>query len=240
MNSKDQIYQHSSDIKPFEFNQRVVDVFPDMIQRSVPGYSSILEGIGVIAERYAQANSHCYDLGCSLGAASFMLRHHIQKDNCDVIAVDCAEAMVQRAQKIMQRDHSPIEMTIDLADISDYPVKQASIVVMNFTLQFIARQMRDQLIQKIYDGLLDGGVLVLSEKVSFEGAEHQDMIDLHHDFKRSQGYSDMEIAGKRQALEKVLIPESIQAHQQRLYQAGFKQIYLWFRQFNFVSFLAIK
>ncbi len=61
----------------FSFDEQVADVFPDMIQRSVPGYSNILSAIGMMTERFAQPGSNLYDLGCSLGAATLMMRRHL-------------------------------------------------------------------------------------------------------------------------------------------------------------------
>ena len=120
-------------------------------------------------------------------------------------------------------------------------IEQASVVVMNFTLQFIPPVQRQQLIQRIYDGLLPGGILILSEKLAFEDPRSDQFhIDSHHDFKRANGYSDLEISQKRTAIEQVLIPETLAAHKARLLAAGFNDVVVWYQCFNFVSMLAIK
>ena len=112
---------------------------------------------------------------------------------------------------------------------------------MNFTLQFIQPDLRDQLINKIYDSLVPGGALLLSEKIKFEDPEVDRLIvDLHHKFKKSMGYSDLEIAQKRSAIENILLPETSQTHFERMNKAGFKQVTTWFQCFNFCSFLAVK
>lgn len=238
----DNIYaQPLEKIVDFQFDEKVADVFPDMIQRSVPGYGSIIQLIGIVAQEYVQAGSTCYDLGCSLGAATLSMRRNIRRPDCKIVAVDNAEAMIRRCRKNLERDNSPSPVDLQCADIRDIPVENASMVVLNFTLQFVPVEDRLALLTRIYDGMLPGGILVLSEKIRFDDAQQQDMLNkLHHGFKRAQGYSDMEISQKRSALENVLIPETLDAHFQRLEDAGFSQHHLWFQCFNFTSMIAIK
>ena len=226
----------------FRFDERVVDVFPDMIQRSVPGYGTMISTIGILAARYVQAGTHCYDLGCSLGAVTLSMRQRITEANCDIIAVDNSVAMIERGQQLLANDHSSaISVTMICADLQDISIENASVVVLNFTLQFIPVDERLALIKRIYQGLKPGGVLILSEKIAFEDPEKQDFhIEVHHDFKRANGYSDLEISQKRSALEKVLIPETLASHQQRLTIAGFNFSEPWFQCFNFMSLVAIK
>ena len=237
MPKRDTLYasgQQSVDM--FTFDHKVADVFPDMINRSVPGYSAILSMIGDITERFAQDNSYCYDLGCSLGAASVAMAKHLQVSDCRVIGIDNSQAMIERCQQL---DIHNIDFYCK--DITQQAIQRASVVVLNFTLQFIPLEHRQALLKVIYDGLLPGGVLVLSEKVCFEDSQHQQlMTDLHHQFKRDNGYSDLEIAQKRTALENVLLPETIEQHKTRLIECGFSQADLWFQCFNFSSFIALK
>jgi tRNA (cmo5U34)-methyltransferase len=240
---QDAIYASPLDeIIDFSFDEKVVAVFPDMIQRSVPGYGTLISTIGIMAARYAQDDSHCYDLGCSLGAATLSMRQRITNKNCDIIAVDNSSAMIEKGQRLLAEDHNnDVAVKLVCADINDVEIKNASVVVLNFTLQFIPVAERLALLQRIYDGLKPGGALILSEKLAFED-EAQDAfhIDAHHDFKRSNGYSDLEISQKRSALENVLIPETLNEHQTRLNQAGFEFVEKWFQCFNFASMVAVK
>lgn len=225
----------------FRFDERVVDVFPDMIQRSVPGYGTLISNIGILAARYAQQHSHCYDLGSSLGAITLSMRQRIKAEDCQIIAVDNSAAMIERAEKIIAADNNRVPVEMRCEDIYQTLIDNASVVVMNFTLQFIAPTLRDALIQKIYQGLKPGGVFILSEKLMFDSAGQQDFFtEAHHDFKRANGYSDLEISQKRSALENVLIPESLTTHQQRLSRAGFSRSECWFQCFNFASLIAFK
>lgn len=238
----DQIFAEPlANIAGFKFDQKVVDVFPDMIKRSVPGYATTISMIGDLAQRYAQSNSFCYDLGCSLGAATLAMRHHIRASNCEIIAIDNSEAMIDRCRQVMAADSSELAVDLRCQDLQDSQIEKASVVVLNFTLQFIPKQERSQLIRNIYQGLLPGGVLILSEKVQFENPAHQElMVELHHNFKRANGYSDLEIAQKRSAIENVLIPETLDVHKERLSDAGFSSADVWFQCFNFASLIAIK
>lgn len=230
------------DIIDFQFDERVVAVFPDMIQRSVPGYGMIIANIGIIAARYAQPGSHCYDLGCSLGAATLAMRQRITTPDCDIIAVDNSPAMIERAQELLSFDtKQSIPVTMICSDLQEVTIENASVVVLNFTLQFIPPPQRLALMQRIYAGLNPGGILILSEKIAFSQPEQQQLhVELHHDFKRANGYSDLEISQKRSALEKVMIPETLAVHQKRLKTAGFSSSELWFQCFNFASLVAIK
>ena len=228
-------------IVDFAFDETVARVFPDMIRRSVPGYETIIALTGLLAEQYAKPNSQCYDLGCSLGAATLAMRSRIQQPDCRIIAVDNAEAMTRRCQQHVREAGEGIETDVICADIQDVAIHNASVVVLNFTLQFIQPAARLGLLQDIYKGMHPGGVLLLSEKIVFaNAAEQQRMEALHVAFKKANGYSDLEISQKRSALENVLIPDTLELHQERLHSAGFSSVDVWFRCMNFVSLLVIK
>ncbi len=238
----DNIYANPiANVGAFQFDEKVVGVFPDMIKRSVPGYATIISMIGTLAERYATSNSRCYDLGCSLGAASLAMRHRIQAANTQIIGVDNSEAMIERCQMVMDADSGEIPVELLCDDLQNVELSNASVVVLNFTLQFIPVEYREAILSKIYAGLKPGGVLILSEKVTFGDEPHDKlMIELYHEFKRANGYSDLEIAQKRSALENVLIPETLDGHRQRLKGVGFQSCDVWFQCFNFASMIAIK
>ena len=243
--SKDTLYARDGTGEPFRFDESVARVFPDMLRRSIPGYAATLEAIGSLAARFVTAGSHCYDLGCSLGAATLALRQGIRQPNCRIIAVDSAPAMIERCEQLVAADdnaqpqQTPVELV--LGDIRDTPISNASMVVVNYTLQFLDVTDRDGMVRRICDGLLPGGLLLLSEKVVDED-EHMEqlLVDLHHEHKRRNAYSELEISRKRSALENVLIPESVATHRNRLVKAGFAHTAVWLRYFNFVSLVAIK
>ncbi|AWX13144.1 carboxy-S-adenosyl-L-methionine synthase CmoA [Mergibacter septicus] len=225
----------------FTFDDSVAEVFPDMIQRSVPGYSNIITAIGMLAERFVQDNSNIYDLGCSRGAGILSIRRHIQAHNVTIYGIDNSEPMVKRCRQHIEAFHSQIPVKIFCDDIRQIEIKNASMVILNFTLQFIPKADRQALLTKIYQGLLPNGVLVLSEKYDFADQKvNQLLIDLHHQFKRANGYSELEVSQKRTALENVMKPDSIATQKQLLNTIGFKHTEMWFQCFNFGSMLAVK
>lgn len=238
---KDKVYARPiKQIEDFRFDARVADVFENMINRSVPGYELVLDLIGVLTERYALENTNCYDLGCSLGASTLKIRQHLPQ-SCHLIGVDNSNAMVERCRANMTRDHSRATYEILEQKLQDTPIKNASIVVINFTLQFIPNDERRQVIDAIAQGMVEGGALILSEKIGFDDQAEQDaMTELHHAFKKYQGYSDLEVAQKRASLENVLVTNTQQEHIERLQAAGFRKVQLFVRNFNFASFLAIR
>ena len=225
-----------SDIKAFEFDDNVTQVFRDMISRSVPGYELLLRLIGLYASVFVTDKSNVYDLGCSLGEASLIVANQTRAIDCAIIAVDNSESMIKQCL-----DHSTHDIDWVCGDIQQTNICNASMVILNLTLQFIDPGQRDALIAKIYQGMQPGGVLVLSEKILLDDtAENNCMVELYQAFKKTQGYSDLEISQKRTALENVLIPDQQSTLHHRLSQTGFSQIYQCFRCFNFVSYLAIK
>ncbi len=242
MSARDSIYaQPRENIADFSFDEKVAAVFPDMIKRSVPGYNSVIAMTGVLAGQYAQDGSNCFDLGCSLGESSFAMCTHLHHQNCSIIAVDNSPQMLEQCAANLQQANCRVKVELLCKDILDVDLNNSSVVVLNYTLQFIEASRRGQLIQDIFDGMRPGGILLLSEKIKFDDElTDQRMIEMHHEFKKANGYSELEISQKRTALENVLIPESLQTHQQRLASAGFAHVDPWFQCFNFVSLIASK
>ena len=239
---KDSIYANPiAELTAFSFDDEVARVFPDMIKRSVPGYTTIIAMTGLMAGKFSTPGSRCFDLGCSLGASTLAMRQHIQAEGCRITAVDNSEAMLKQCRAVIDTDTHDTPVDLLCADVLDTTIENASVVVLNFTLQFIALEQRDNLVQRIAGGLRPGGILILSEKVQFADPRLNALnIELHHQFKRANGYSDLEIAQKRDSLEDVLIPETLDAHKQRIASAGFSSCDVWFQCFNFASLVALK
>ena len=242
MTDTDALYSKPlNEINEFTFDEKVAAVFPDMIKRSVPGYATVIAMTGVLAGQYAQAHSKCYDLGCSLGESSFAMADATRDIDCSIMAIDNSQQMLDECQKRLQLIDAAERVDLLCADILDVDFDHVSVAVMNYTLQFIDISERDALMKRLFDALLPGGILLLSEKIKLEDEQaDQRLIDMHHAFKKANGYSDLEISQKRSALENVLLPETIEDHKQRLSGAGFEKIDIWFQCFNFISLIAHK
>ncbi len=226
------------EIKAFEFSETVARVFADMIERSVPGYTLLLQLIGLYAGIFVRPGSRVYDLGCSLGAAARIIGEQTQGVDCEIIAVDSSTAMIRRCREEAGADPR-LEWRCE--DIRATQIESASLVVLNLTLQFLPPEERATELARIHRGMLTGGALVLSEKVLLDDDEHNaHMVELHQAFKKSRGYSELEISQKRNALEQVMRLDRESVHRQRLADAGFDPIYPCFRCLNFASYLALK
>ena len=242
-NDEDNLFERPfAGVGDFRFDEKVSEVFPDMIRRSVPGYGHVIGLSGLIAKRYAIPNTVIYDLGCSLGATTIVIANELTTPGCRIVAVDNSEAMLNRA-RATNNDQlvSPQPIEWLCRDITDMSFEACSIVVLNFTLQFIAIEKREELLTNIKNSLVPGGLVILAEKVLHHDTKsQQSLTDLHHDFKRANGYSELEIAGKRQAIENVLVPETSSAHEARLARAGFSEITQFFHCINFKAWIAVK
>ncbi|HBX26106.1 MAG TPA: carboxy-S-adenosyl-L-methionine synthase CmoA [Gammaproteobacteria bacterium] len=242
-NDEDNLFERPfAGVGDFRFDEKVSEVFPDMIRRSVPGYGHVIGLSGLIAKRYAIPNTVIYDLGCSLGATTIVIANELTTPGCRIVAVDNSEAMLNRARATNNdRLVSPQPIEWLCRDITDMSFEACSIVVLNFTLQFIAIEKREELLTNIKNSLVPGGLVILAEKVLHHDTKsQQSLTDLHHDFKRANGYSELEIAGKRQAIENVLVPETSSAHEARLARAGFSEITQFFHCINFKAWIAVK
>lgn len=225
----------------FSFDETVAEVFPDMIRRSVPGYADVVALTGLLAGEHALPNSRCYDLGTSLGAVALAMRRQIRQPGCTIVAIDSSEAMAERCRENAARESSGTAIEVMCADIETVPLERASVVALNFTLQFIPIERRAALLDRIHAAMLPGALLVLSEKVLSPDATEQAFLDaMHLAFKRANGYSELEISQKRAALERVLRPETIETHGSRLRRAGFDRVHVWYRCLNFASLAAFK
>jgi tRNA (cmo5U34)-methyltransferase len=239
MADHDQVYRAPrAHIVDFAFDAAVADVFPDMIRRSVPGYETVIPMTGLLAARAfraaAGAPARAYDLGCSLGASALALLRQLDEP-CELLAVDSSAAMIERACTLV----TDPRVTFVHADIRELPLKPARAVTMNYVLQFVPPDDRLALLRAIRGILPPDGVLMLSEKIRFDDAETQrDYEAAHLDYKRANGYSELEISQKRTALENVMIIDTEDAHRERLQSAGFSRVRTWYRCLNWASFEA--
>jgi len=234
---KDNVFTQAIE-KKFEFDQAVASVFDDMLSRSVPFYDEVRHLIISLILAEQEEGKKILDLGVS--TAKFLLELHAKMETgMHLKGIDNSEAMIERATQKAKAFGADLEL--ELADMLTYDYQDQDIIVANYTLQFIRPMQRLGLLQKIHQGLHEGGLFIFSEKVIFDN-KHLDkqIIDIYYAYKKAQGYSEYEIAQKREALENVLIPFTIDENIRMCRDAGFQKIDTLFQWANFTTFVAKK
>jgi len=235
----DRIYRDpQNQIVDFVFDEAVAEVFPDMIRRSVPGYETIIPITGLLVARHIRAlpgaAPRIYDLGCSLGASTLALLRQLGDAPARIIAVDSSGPMIERAGTLVTDPRA----TFVQADIRELDFEPAGAALLNFVMQFVSPAERLALLERLHACLAPDGVLVVSEKLRFDAAAEQAFYEAAHlEFKRANGYSELEISQKRTALENVMIVDSEEQHRARFAQAGFAHTRKWFQCLNWASYL---
>lgn len=223
--------------KQFEFDESVASVFDDMLERSIPFYTEVISLICDLVSLECKKDAKIIDLGCS--TANTLLHLYQKSHEYDLIGIDNSEAMLQNASKKISAYGANIKLVND--DITKVSYTHVDVVIANYMLQFIRPMQRDKFIKKIYDSLEEEGIFIFSEKIIFEDKKlNKQMIDLYYNFKKKQGYSEFEIAQKREALENVLIPYTEEENRKMILNAGFTSIESLFKYGNFVTFVAKK
>lgn len=234
---KDKVFDKPIE-KKFEFDEAVASVFDDMLSRSVPFYDEVRKLVISLILAEQKEGMKVLDLGSS--TAKFLLDLHSKASvPLKLKGLDNSQAMLDRAEQKCQAFGAEIEL--QLADMLEYAYSDEDVIVANYTLQFIRPMQRMELVKKLYSGLSDEGMFIFSEKVVFEDKVlDKQMIDIYYDYKKEQGYSEYEIAQKREALENVLIPFTIQENIQMCKDVGFTKIETVFQWANFVTFVVKK
>lgn len=228
-------------IQPFSFNREVADVFEDMLVRSVPLYGESIRRQAELARRFYQPGTRIYDLGCSHGNFGVRLQALFRQTPFILVGVDTSRPMLEKYRNRLKPPEPGRSIHLVCGGMEDIHITNASVVVINLTLQFLDPSKREELIQRIFSGMVSGGILLFMEKtVHPEPAINDLQLEVYQQFKRENGYSDLEISQKRDALEKVLIPDTLDTHFQRLHRAGFSQVDVWLKWFNFSAIMAVK
>lgn len=239
--AKDTLYTDKSITEDFRFSAEVAEVFDDMLTRSVPNYHQVVEMIAGLFERHLESGDQVYDLGCSTGSTLVELARRLAPLGLRFTGVDNSPAMIKKAELKAELYSKKEQIDFLERDITDLQLENAGAIILNYTLQFVRPIQRADFLKKAYGFLRPGGMLIMSEKIiSHDAVLNRSFIDLYHGFKRAQGYSELEISRKREALEHVLIPFSIAENLKLLRQAGFTSAETFFQWFNFVSLVAVK
>lgn len=238
---KDTLFSEERRPEDFDFNDRVVEVFDDMLERSVPFYKEVIVSSARLLRNFLEHGDSVVDLGCATGSTLLEMARLLPDMGLRFIGLDNSQAMLEKARLKAEIYSKQDSLHFELADITALRHSGVGAFICNYTLQFIRPILREQFLRSLFDGLRPGGVLLLSEKVILhERRLNREFIDIYHQFKKSRGYSELEIAKKREALENVLIPFSIEENTALLRQAGFAATAPFLQWFNFVSLVAVK
>jgi len=243
---EDRVFAKKMDrILPFEFDEKVARVFNNMLDRSVPLYQESIKQQARMALRFYQKGTNIYDLGCSNGNLGLKILNEFkgkifEQNDFSMVAVDSSSPMIEKYRTLLDDNQKKsVELVWDC--IENITMSDASVVVINLTMQFLDMGKRKELISRIYQELVPGGVLILTEKVTQDDDVYKNLYeDFYREFKLENGYSELEISQKRDALEKVLIPETIRDHKNRIIKAGFNNFDIFLKWFNFASMIAYK
>ncbi|MCR6594727.1 carboxy-S-adenosyl-L-methionine synthase CmoA [Campylobacter insulaenigrae] len=233
---KDDIFKKPLE-KQFEFDTDVASVFDDMVSRSVPFYSQNLKLIVDIIERFVSKNSKICDLGCS--TSSLLLALFERREDLKLSGVDNAQAMLNIAKSKSNAFGAKIDFYNKNLDEFDF--FRNDVFIATYTMQFIRPQKRQNIINKIYENLNNNGIFIMSEKILYDDVKiSKKMIEIYENYKQEQGYTRLEIATKREALENILIPYTQDENITMLKNAGFVRVESIFKWVNFETFIAFK
>jgi tRNA (cmo5U34)-methyltransferase len=236
----DRLFASKAYPRPFAFNEDVACVFDDMVRRSVPFYDEVAKMLLSLAQVYCQEGSRIYDIGCSTGSSLLLLSQNLEQA-LELIGIDSSEAMIVRARQKLSAAKPQDSIQFHCKSALEHEYKEAALMICNYTLQFISVRERKSLLTKLYSGLKAGGMLFLSEKIRYSDPEMQEAVTgIYEAYKRSKGYSQTEIERKKESLENVLVPVTLNEQISWLKDCGFRSIEVAFKWHCFVSLVAIK
>lgn len=238
---RDTLFADQDVQEDFVFNERVVEVFDDMLDRSVPFYREVISSSARLLDSVLHSGDTVYDLGCSTGTTLLEFARLLPDKGLAFVGIDTSSAMLEKARLKAELYRKQETIRFYEEDITAMHHPGAGAFVLNYTLQFIRPLKREAFLARLYESLRPGGILLLSEKViSHDQRLNREYIDIYHQFKKARGYSELEIARKREALENVLIPFSIEENRAMLKKVGFASVETYFQWFNFASMIAVK
>ncbi len=239
---KDKLFEKNKKIKDFEFDRKVASVFDDMVSRSVPMYRESMDASISLADTFVSKNSRVYDIGCSTGTLLMNCCQQFEEKNVKFIGIDSSEHMLKQAKKKISKNRLTKKVTLIKQNIEDnLSIEDATIVFMNYTLQFLRPLNRQQVLERIFKGMKRNSAFIMIEKILGNNSLFNRVyIDLYFKYKTSVGYSDSEIKNKREALENVLIPYRLDENIQLLKNSGFSSVDVFFKWFNWCGIVAIK
>jgi tRNA (cmo5U34)-methyltransferase len=227
----------------FEFNAEVAEAFDDMVQRSVPFYLEQQRMVQEMGRTFWLPGTKVYDLGCSTATTLIEIAGLLPESR--LVGYDNSQPMLAQSGAKVKAMGLGDRIDLRYGDLNggmdSMPLDKASVVTMCWTLQFVRPLHRDTLVRHVYDSLVDNGVLIIAEKVlTSSGPMNKFFIDFYYDYKRRNGYSELEISRKREALENVLVPYRVDENLELFRRNGFEIVETFFQWYNFAGFLCVK
>lgn len=215
-----------------EFSFDTIQNFDDHISKSIPNYDLMSESILRLSDYFKDESKIIYDIGCSQGR---FLKYFKRANNYTgkLVGIDMSKNLLPKndVDGIIFQEH-------DLR--TPYNFTNACIVYSMFTLQFLPRESRKQLLQSIWDGLCEGGALFLCEKVYLQDGQYQDMwSSAYYDYKK-ESFTEKEIFDKERSLRTLLKPNTHAENLSMLRDCSFRKIEQFYQYFQFRGVLAIK
>lgn len=229
----------------FAFDATTVRVFDNMVSRSVPFYGEIQRMVAELAVDFAEPGTNVYDLGCSTCNSFLQIDRRMaagKGEGVRFVGIDNSEEMLDKGRTKLKAARFARPYSLSTADLNgEVEVENASVVMMVLTLQFVRPLYRERLVRSIHQGMNDNGCLILVEKVLGEHSTFNRLFIQHYyEMKARNGYSQLEIAQKREALENVLVPYRLEENKELLRAAGFRYADVFFKWYNFCGLIALK
>lgn len=212
-------------IKPFSFN--TIEDFDNHIEKSIANYSILAETIKNISQFFLVEDTVLIDIGCSTGKMLEAIIH------------DGLKLGVDNSENLLPKSHNNTKyLNQDLRDFDDY--KNSSLILSIFTLQFVDKQYRQMILNRIYDGLIEGGAFIWAEKVICKNGNDQEIMTFaHYDYKQ-KNFLPEEILNKEKDLRKLLRPQTTEKNLKMAEKAGFENPLLFWKFFNFECWILQK
>jgi tRNA (cmo5U34)-methyltransferase len=240
---QDQIFAVERPVEDFNFGGETAAVFDDMLERSVPFYGEVQRIVAELAADFAQEGGSIYDFGCSTCTSFLQIERNLAADlSVRFVGIDSSREMLEVAREKLSHEsfRHPFELRCEELERGS-EVSDCSVALLVLTLQFVRPLKRESLIKRIHDGMRDDGCLILVEKVLGESSTFNRLFIKHYyELKKRNGYSDLEIARKREALENVLIPYRLEENKDLLKSQGFRHVDVFWKWYNFCGIIAMK
>jgi tRNA (cmo5U34)-methyltransferase len=224
-------------LKDFSFREHAA-TFDRHIKDSIPGYANLVKRIIRDSRRFIQPHTNVYDLGCSTGRtlAKVSRANRTSRDGVTYIGVDCEPGFEPLWLRRLGTD-----LRLRIGDARTCSLDNASLVISQFTVQFIPPMYKRGLLRRIYENLVEGGALMIAEKTLADTARLQDVMTFsYYDHKLERGFTAEQIIEKERQLRGQMTCMSEAELREALRQAGFTETERVWGEAPFAGFLALK